>query len=248
MGTGSDTQMSNAAPESSPQRSGILLCLVGPAGGGKTTIAKQLIAQSQSTSQRQSVLQAQSSLEKSISVTSRPMRAGEVEGESYHFVTREEFERRVAANLFFEWEEVHGNLYGTLRAPLDNAVASGRDLILDIDIRGALNLRRHYTRHVVTVFVLPPSVQVLKDRIIARGSLREGELERRLATAATEYARMVELHRGKDGHEYLVINADLGKAVAAAQGVLDAERQRFHRFSLQLVERICHFGSGVGKS
>lgn len=208
-------------------RSGILFCLVGPAGGGKTSIAKELISQ------------GAGALQKSVSVTSRKMREGEIPGGSYDFVTRQEFERRVAAGLFFEWEEVHGNLYGTLRATLDDAVTHGKDLVLDIDIRGALNLKRGYPRDVVIVFVLPPSPQVLRERIVSRGGLAEGELDARLATARTEYARILELHGAPDAHEYLVVNEKLSDSVRGAQSVLDAERRRFHRFTSPLVARVC---------
>jgi len=226
--------MSVAQVPNTSERSGILLCLVGPAGVGKTTISQQLIAESRG------------SLAKSVSATSRKMRSGEIDGESYHFVSRADFEKRVAEELFFEWEEVHGNLYGTLRATLDEAVKQGRDLVLDIDIRGALNLRRHYQRDLVTVFVLPPSGEILRERILGRGSLGEGELERRLETAKYEYARIHELHAGPECNEYFVVNEQLAEAVSASQAILDAERRRFHRFSKALVLRVCGPGGALG--
>jgi guanylate kinase len=219
--------MAGSQSANTAERSGILLCLVGPAGGGKTSIAKALIAESSGR------------LQKSVSVTSRKMRDGETPGGSYHFVSKQEFEKRVAEGLFFEWEQVHGNLYGTLRETLDQAVSHGNDLVLDIDIRGALNLRRSYPRDVVIVFVLPPSPEVLRERIVGRGGLAEGELEARLATARTEYARILELYQAQDAHEYLVVNETLSDAVVATRGVLDAERKRFQRFTRKLVEGVC---------
>lgn len=209
------------------ERGGILFCLVGPAGGGKTTIASRLIEGNAGT------------LRKSVSVTSRAKRPNEVDGVSYHFVSREEFERRVAAGLFFEWEEVHGNLYGTLRASLDEAVAGRHDLALDIDIKGALNLRRAFPRHAVISFVLPPSVQDSRSRILARGSVSAEELERRLETARVEYRRILEQYSAPDSQEYLILNKDLESAVATAQSILTAERRKFHRISSASINKIC---------
>lgn len=209
------------------ERSGILFCLVGPAGGGKTSIAQQLLANNGTT------------IRKAVSVTTRPKRAGEQEGVSYYFVTRAEFERRVAAGMFFEWEETHGNLYGTLRESINDRLEQGIDTVFDIDIRGAASLRSQFTKNTVVVLVVPPSFRDLESRITKRGPVSESELTRRLSTARDEYEQMLLAYHRGDGGEYLVVNENLDVAVSEAQAILDAERRRLARFAPSLAMRVC---------
>ena len=157
------------------KRQGLLLCLVGPAGSGKTTIGERVLAAERGA------------LRQSVSVTSRQPRHGEVEGAHYHFISRGEFEARRDRGEFFEYEEIHENYYGTPRAPIEAAIAQGSDLLLIIDIRGALTTKRTFPLHTVIIFVTPYSSATLLSRIERRGGATQAEIERRLATARAEY-------------------------------------------------------------
>lgn len=154
------------------QRSGIVLVLCAPSGTGKTTLTKRLLAEF-------------SRFAYSISYTTRQPRAGEVHGRDYHFATVEEFTRLRDAGFFAEWAEVHGNFYGTpLQATLD-MLRDGRDVIFDIDVQGASQLRGSL-RQGCYVFILPPSRAELERRLRARGTDDEPTIQRRLANAAKE--------------------------------------------------------------
>ncbi len=215
-------------------REGILLCLVGPAGGGKTTIAERMISSSDGA------------LRKSVSVTSRPKRKSEQEGESYHFVSRADFMVQVQANAFFEWEEIHGNLYGTMRAPLEQAIQAGQDQVFDIDIRGARSLSAQFDKQTVIVFLMPPSFQDVGGRVLARGAVSPAELAKRLQTAEEEYRLIREAYLSGQGGEYLVVNEDLEVACASVQSILVAERCRLVRGTLSWIDQI--LGEGTADS
>jgi len=163
-------------------RKGILFVLIGPAGSGKSTFCERLI---------QEFPQA---LRYSTSATTRPPRANEVQGKSYHFMSREEFIARRERGEFFEWEETHGNLYGTLQANLIEGIESGKDLLFQIDIRGALNFKRQFPDNTVTIFLLPPTFQALQERLRGRGTTCQTDLERRFSTAREEYESLMKLH------------------------------------------------------
>ncbi len=208
------------------KREGLLLCLIGPSGGGKTTFVMRLLAE-----EREAV-------RLSVSLTTRPPRSGEREGEHYFFVSREEFMAKVDRGELFEWEEVHGNFYGTPRATVEEAIAGGVDLILDVDIRGAENFKRAFPQNTVIVFLTPPSKEVLLARLRKRGTVAESELARRLATAEREFARLVELH--KTGVvDYLIVNYELDKTYEDVAAVVRAERLRLCRLEAGAVRRIC---------
>lgn len=207
-------------------RLGMLFCLVGPAGGGKTSIALKLL---------ESQL---GNLKKSISVTSRAMRAGEEDGVSYYFVSRAAFEARVARAEFFEWEEVHGNYYGTLNESIDEAIRNGADLLFDIDIRGALTLRERFPLQAVSIFITPPTRAELRDRIQRRGSVDAADLERRLRTAGEEFERVRSLFHSDRALDYLVINDLLDRAVEMVHAIIVAERSRMIRFPSQIIDAL----------
>ena len=176
-----------------------------PSGSGKSTLVSHLLS-------------SVSDLMFSVSYTTRKPRGAEVDGVSYCFVTREDFEARLARNEFLEWAEVFGHYYGTHRGILELARAQGKDLVLDIDVQGARQLKEQVPE-AVSVFVLPPSRQVLEQRLRARGEDREDVIARRLREAAEEI-------RNYNRYDYVLINKDLTEAEAAMDAIVRAERVR----------------------
>lgn len=176
-----------------------------PSGSGKSTLVRRL-------------LETVPRLKFSISHTTRPMRAGEKEGQDYHFITREEFEERALKGEFLEHAEVFGNYYGTHRSAFQQASLEGRDLVLDIDVQGARQLNIALPE-AVSVFVLPPSRQVLEQRLRARSADSEKVIELRLRGAAEEV-------RNYTQYDYVLINNQLEESVARLQAIVKAERIR----------------------
>jgi len=176
-----------------------------PSGSGKSTLVSHLLASVEG-------------LRFSVSYTTRAPRGAEVDGKDYHFVSREAFEAMLARNEFLEWAQVFGNYYGTHRGILDRARREGRDLILDIDVQGARQLKEQIPE-AVTVFILPPSKQVLEQRLRARGEDREEVIARRLRDAAEEI-------RNYNRYDYVLINKDLSVAEATLDAIVLAERVR----------------------
>jgi guanylate kinase len=208
-----------------------LLVLSSPSGGGKSSIARHLLA-------------AREDVTYSISATTRPRREGEEDGKDYHFLTREEFERRVAAGAFLESAEYGTNRYGTLRSEVERGLGEGRHVVLDIEVRGAEQLRRSFP-NAVHVFVLPPSATALVDRLRRRGTENDAELARRMAIAAKELSLVGE-------YDYVVVNDDLVEAVAQVAAILDVESRRVSRLTnlRDVVDRIRREldGAGAGAS
>jgi guanylate kinase len=184
-----------------------------PSGSGKSTLVSHLLA-------------SVPGLMFSVSYTTRKRRGAEVEGASYFFVTREDFEVRLARDEFLEWAEVFGHYYGTHRGILEQARAQGKDLVLDIDVQGARQLKKQIPE-AVSVFVLAPSRQVLEQRLRARGEDREDVIARRLRDAAEEI-------RNYDSYDYVLINKDLTEAKAAMDAIIRAERVRRTRIEDQI--------------
>ena len=185
-----------------------LLVLSSPSGGGKTTIARSL-------------LDGRDDLGYSVSATTRARRPGERDGVDYHFLARDEFERRVAAGEFLEWATYGGELYGTLRASIDALLASGCSAVLDIEVQGARQVRAAMP-DAVLVFVLPPSAATLVERLERRGTEDRPRLLGRLQRAAEEVAAV-------DEYDYVVVNADLVSAVSAVAAIVEAECRRVSR-------------------
>jgi guanylate kinase len=181
------------------------LVLSAPSGGGKTTIAKALLA-------------AREDLGYSVSATTRKPRPGEVDGRDYHFLARDDFQRRVEKGEFVEWAEYGGELYGTLASEVRAVLDSGRHVVLDIEIRGARAMRRLFP-NAVLVFVVPPSAEELLDRLGGRRGTRAATLTRRLRHAVDELAEA-------PLYDYVVVNADRTEAVAEVAAILDAETRR----------------------
>jgi guanylate kinase len=211
------------------KRKGILFVLIGPSGSGKSTFCSRLVGDFDD-------------LHYSISVTSRPPRKGEVNGKSYHFVSREEFIARRERGEFFEWEETHGNLYGTLRSTLQNGIDGGHDLLFQIDIRGALTMKTHFPDNTVAVFIIPPSFEALRERLVRRGSVDNAELDRRFATAREEYEALLSLPRDGGKIDYLLLNRDIEETYARMKGIVIAERSRYLRMDGDSVRYFCKVG------
>jgi guanylate kinase len=186
---------------------GILFLISAPSGSGKSTLVSEL---------RKQV----SGVEFAISWTTRPPRGSEEHGREYNFTTREEFERMISAGVFLEYAEVFGNLYGTARQSLEEARAAGHDLLLDIDVQGAAQVRANMAE-AVSIFVLPPNPKVLRTRLRnrsrAEGIVNEEELYRRLREASKE----IENYRN---YSYILVNDILDRTVAQLEAIVLAER------------------------
>jgi guanylate kinase len=176
--------------------------LSSPSGAGKTTIAKALLAR-------------RADIGYSVSCTTRPPRAGEVEGTDYYFLSRSEFVRRMEEGAFAESAEVHGNLYGTLKTEIERVLTGGRHVMMDVDIQGAALLRRAFPS-VVTIFILPPSGEVMLERLRLRKSDTKQEIVRRLESALQELQAV-------EQYEYVVVNDVLEEAVRRVSSIVDAE-------------------------
>jgi len=184
-----------------------------PSGSGKSTLVARLI-------------RSMPGLKFSVSYTSRRPRGAEVDGQDYHFISRVDFEAMIARNEFLEWAEVFGNYYGTHRGVLEEARAEGKDLVLDIDVQGARQLKCQIPE-AVTVFILAPSRQILEQRLRARSEDSEHVIERRLRAAAEEI-------RNYQAYDYVVINRDLADSDATLAAIVRAERVRRTRIEDQI--------------
>jgi guanylate kinase len=197
--------------------------LSAPSGGGKTTIARALLAR-------------RPELGYSVSCTTRAPRPGEVQGRDYYFMTRSEFLAERERGAFAESAEVHGNLYGTLRSEVERVMAGGQHVVMDIDVQGAVQFVRAFPQS-VTIFILPPSAAVLLDRLKGRNTESAAQLANRLQSALQELQHV-------DEYEYVIVNDDLERAVASVESILDAEfvsRERVKNLRQQvglLIERL----------
>lgn len=199
----------------SETRKGMLLVISGPSGTGKGTIIEQL-------------MKADDNLVFSVSATTRAPRPGEVDGVHYHFMTVERYRELVAQNAFVEHAEVHGNLYGTLKSEVNERLARGEDVVLDIDVQGALNVIGSGIE-CVSIFILPPSLKVLRERLTGRGTETPEQVERRLHNAIEEITH-------KDKYQYKVINDDLDTAIRTVQTIIEAQRHATAYYSVEVPE------------
>ncbi|GAB3263377.1 guanylate kinase [Chitinimonas naiadis] len=182
---------------------GKLFVVAGPSGAGKATLVRGLLA-------------ADSKVQLSVSFTSRAPRDGEQEGRDYHFVSREDFLAMVGRGEFLEHAEVHGNLYGTSQKWITDVMASGQDILLEIDVQGAQQVRRLFPE-AVGIFILPPSAEVLEQRLRNRGTDSEDAIVRRLANAREEIGRLSEFN-------YVIVNEHIDQSVRDIIGIVRAER------------------------
>jgi len=190
-------------------RRGIIFILSAPSGAGKTTIYR-------------AALKAIKNLEFSISLTTRVRRKNEADGIDYSFVSEEEFNRRQSSGELAEWARVFESSYGTPRAPLDTAIASGHDILLDIDIQGAQQIRAKYPRDAVSIFVLPPTLEELAGRLRGRATEDESRIQHRLQKAREEAEAYPE-------YDYLIVNAEIARSVAQLETIVNAERLKVSR-------------------
>jgi guanylate kinase len=184
---------------------GILFVISSPSGGGKGTIIRR-------------VLDDVPDLSYSVSFTTRAPRQGEVDGREYFFVTQPVFEEMVAEGEFLEWACVHGNLYGTAKRQVAEETAAGTDIVLEVDVQGAASVRQ-LALDSVSIFILPPSYEVLRERLIARGTDGPEELEMRLRSAPEEL-------RQYEAFDYVIINEEIDRAASQLAAIIHAERAR----------------------
>jgi guanylate kinase len=192
----------------SNSRRGLLFIVSAPSGTGKTTLVERLV-------------QVLPNLRMSRSYTSRPARAGERDGVDYNFISRGEFESLIARQAFLEWADVFGNFYGTAAADVERLLAGGQDVVLVIDVKGARQVKARQVDH-TSIFVMPPSFQILEQRLRGRSKDTEDQMQRRLRTAREEAASYAD-------YDYVVVNDDLEATVVRLQEIIAAERSRRHR-------------------
>jgi guanylate kinase len=201
-----------------------MLVLSSPSGAGKSTISRAL-------------LEKHPDLTMSVSATTRPMRPGEVEGKDYFFMDPGKFEEMVAAGDFLEHAKVFDNYYGTPRGPVEAALKEGKDVLFDVDWQGTQQLSQNARDDLVSIFILPPSVEELERRLYARAQDPEEVVKRRMAKATSEMSHWAE-------YDYIIVNQEIPQSVAEAEAILAAERLKRER-RIGLAEWLR--GMGVGQ-
>ena len=201
--------MSNDNGTSAIQRRGLMLVLSSPSGAGKTTLSRQL-------------LDNDKQIQLSVSCTTRQKRPGERDGVDYRFIDTATFRGMIERKEFLEYAEVFGNYYGTPRAPVDQALAAGRDVLFDIDWQGTQQLKDKGRTDLVTVFILPPSTRDLEKRLLTRAQDSKQIVAERMARAADEMSHWAE-------YDYVVVNRDIGTSLTSLKAILTAERLKRER-------------------
>jgi guanylate kinase len=212
-----------ARPVNNTTGRGTLFVVSSPSGGGKGTIIRNVLA----------VIE---NLSYSVSYTTRAPRLGEVDGREYFFVSRDIFDEMIAAGEFLEWACVHGNLYGTAKRQVAEETGAGLDIIVEVDVQGAASVRQ-LLMDSVSIFILPPSAEVLRQRLLARGTDSPEELEVRLRNAPEELKQY-------SAFDYVIINDEIEKAVHQLASIIYAERARCMRQESLVREVIKEFMSG----
>jgi guanylate kinase len=191
------------------ERRGLMFVLSSPSGAGKTTLSRMLVSETPA-------------LQMSVSATTRTKRPGEVDGKDYYFVNQSEFDAMLAKNELLEWATVFDNRYGTPRAPVEAALASGSDVLFDIDWQGTQQLRSRSPNDVVSVFILPPSVAALEQRLHTRAQDSDDVIRGRMKKAGDEMSHF-------DAYDYIVVNDNIGIAFEAVKSILRAEQLKRDR-------------------
>jgi len=184
----------------------MLLVISAPSGAGKTTIVKEVLRQFPF-------------FKFSISATTREMRPGEVNGKDYFFLSRSEFEKKITNGELVEYEEIFSNYYGTLKSEIEKALSLGENIVFDVDVKGGLSIKRKFPE-AVTIFIRPPSIDVLEARLEKRGSETKGQIERRLKRVP------MELEKGAF-YDYIIINDELKRAVSEVFGIINNKMKEF---------------------
>ncbi|MDI7774579.1 guanylate kinase [Asticcacaulis sp. EMRT-3] len=202
--------MSHSQPPATQKlRRGLMLIVSSPSGAGKTSLCRRLMAD-------------HSDLDLSISVTTRAARPGEKDGREYHFISDEEMDRLTQQDAFLESASVHDHRYGSLREPVERALSQGQNVLFDIDWQGAQRISARAPSDVVRVFILPPSMEELKRRLVARAQDAEAVIERRLSRAKGEIAHWAE-------YDYVILNDDFDRSFAELTHIYHAEAARRSR-------------------
>ena len=200
-----------------------MLVLSSPSGAGKSTISRALLDQNPD-------------LTMSVSATTRPMRPGEVEGRDYYFINQEKFDEMVAAKEFLEHATVFGNSYGTPRLPVMDALKDGLDVLFDVDWQGTQQIRGNALEDLVSIFILPPSIEELERRLRTRAQDTEEVVQSRMAKATSEMSHWAE-------YDYVIINEDIQRSVREANAIFSAERQKRQR-QVGLINFVRELGVG----
>lgn len=195
-------------------RRGLLLVLSAPSGGGKSAVLREM-------------LKRDPHLRYSVSFTSRQPRVGEVNGQDYHFVNIEEFRAMIQRDEFYEYAEVHGNMYGTSAKVVEECMSRRLDVTMDIDVQGGLNIKRRVPDSVL-VFLMPPSMDILEKRLRSRASDKEEQIQLRMTNAYREIDQWKH-------YDYVVVNQDFDTTVQRVQDILNAERQRASRHQISKI-------------
>lgn len=182
---------------------GMLIILSSPSGGGKSSVAKALLA-------------SDHNLTYSVSITSRPPRGEEVHGKDYYFYSEEDFFKMIREDAFYEWAKVHDNYYGTLRSIVDEKLAQGKDVVLDLDVVGGLNIKKANPAAVL-IYIVPPSFEILETRLRARKTDTEEQILKRLRNAKSELNFVSK-------YDYAVLNEDLNETIAMIKQIIESER------------------------
>ena len=197
-------------------RKGLLLVVSGPSGAGKGTICKAL-------------LNKNDQIKLSVSATTRKPRNGEVHGVNYFFIEKEEFTKMIENGEFLEYAQIYDNLYGTPKAAIIECLEKGQDVILEIEMQGARQIKEVYPEGVF-IFVLPPSLEELKSRIVGRGTETQEEIEKRFSCAFEEINQIV-------NYDYFIVNEDIEKSVSDVEAIICAEKNKVTRYKNNIIDK-----------
>ena len=197
-------------------RKGLLLVVSGPSGAGKGTICKAL-------------LNKNDQIKLSVSATTRKPRNGEVHGVNYFFIEKEEFIKMIENGEFLEYAQIYDNFYGTPKAAIIECLEKGQDVILEIEMQGARQIKEVYPEGVF-IFVLPPSLEELKSRIVGRGTETQEEIEKRFSCAFEEINQIV-------NYDYFIVNEDIEKSVSDVEAIICAEKNKVTRYKNNIIDK-----------
>ncbi|HSQ89652.1 guanylate kinase [Romboutsia sp.] len=198
------------------KRKGLLLVVSGPSGAGKGTICKELLKQN-------------NQIKLSVSATTRKPRNGEVDGVNYFFLEKEKFQDMIEKGEFLEYAQIYDNFYGTPKAAIIECLENGQDVILEIEMQGARQIKEVYPEGVF-IFVLPPSLEELKNRIVGRGTETKEEIEKRFSCAFEEINQIV-------NYDYFVVNSNINKSVKEVESIILSEKNKVTRYKNNIIEK-----------